>query len=181
MGSHVSILPGGPVARNRPAAPARRVLDAIRHIVQLLRESSHEAAQLGLSGPQLFVLRTVADWPGLSLNELAERTRTHQSTVSVVVARLAAQGLLERKASAADARRAEISLSPAGAERIRNAPRTAQERLVAAVDALPVAGRRRLAAMLDALVEELALGNSHPDMFFEESEQRARKARLANA
>jgi hypothetical protein len=29
-------------------------------------------------------------------------------------------------------------------------------------------------------VQELALGSTHPEMFFQDSEERARKARLAN-
>jgi DNA-binding MarR family transcriptional regulator len=171
MGSHISGAPG----------QSRRVLDAIRRIVQILRESSREAEKRGLSGPQLFVLRTLAELPGVSLNELAERTRTHQSSVSVVVARLVEQGFVERTRAATDARRAELRLSPAGRERIRTAPRTAQERLVGAVDALPRVTRDRLAAVLDALVRELALGDEHPEMFFHNSARRARKARLANA
>jgi DNA-binding MarR family transcriptional regulator len=171
MGSHIS-----GEARN----PTRRVLDSIRRIVQFLRESSREAETLGLSGAQLFVLRTAADSPGLSVGALAERTRTHQSSVSVVVARLVEQGLLERTTAADDSRRAEVRLTPDGLQRIRSAPPTAQERLVAAVDALPKASRSRLASVLDALVQELALGSTHPEMFFQDSEERARKARLAN-
>src|SRR6476646_1676012 len=100
MGSHVS-----------PAAPpdVRLVLDAIRRIIQFLRESSREAERrAGLSGAQLFVLRTLAESPGLSLNELAERTRTHQSSVSVVVARLAREGLVERGQAPNDARRMQL-------------------------------------------------------------------------
>ena len=46
----------------------RRVLDSIRRIVQFLRESSREAERrVGLSGAQLFVLRTVA-YNNASLN-----------------------------------------------------------------------------------------------------------------
>ena len=72
------------------------VLDAMRRIVQALRESSRWAERhVGLSGAQLFVLQTLAETPGLSVNELAERTHTHQSSVSVVVSRLAAR-LVER-------------------------------------------------------------------------------------
>ena len=73
---------------------AREVLDAIRRIVQALRESSRAAEKgVGLSSAQLFVLQTLQETPGLSLNELAERTRTHQSSVSVVVTKLARQRL----------------------------------------------------------------------------------------
>ena len=173
MGSHIS-------SEGDVRDPTRRILDSIRRIVQLLRESSHEAEALGLSGAQLFVLRTAADWPGLSVGALAERTRTHQSSVSVVVARLVEQGLLERTTAPDDSRRAEVRLTPEGLQRIRSAPPTAQERLVAAVDALPKASRGRLASVLDALVQELALGHTHPEMFFQDSEERARKARLAH-
>ena len=123
------------------------MLDAIRRIVQALRESSREAEKrAGLSGAQLFVLQALAESPGLSLNELAERTRTHQSSVSVVVTRLSRARLVERGTAAGDARRAELRLSARGRSRLRSAPQTAQERLVAAVDALPAAERARLAA-----------------------------------
>ena len=172
MGSHTS----------RASTPhTRSVLDSIRRIVQFLRESSREAERrVGLSGAQLFVLRTVAESPGLSLNALAERTRTHQSSVSAVVTRLAREGLVDRGTAAGDARRAEIRLSPDGRRRITSAPRTAQERLVAAVDGLSPANRVRLASMLDALVRGMAL-RIRPDMFFEEPARRTRKKRRAHA
>src|SRR5260221_5045979 len=96
-------------------AATRVVLDAIRRIVQALRESSRAAEKhAGLSGAQLFVLQTLGESPGLSLNELAERTRTHQSSVSVVVAKLARQRFYERGTASGDARRAEIRLSTRG-------------------------------------------------------------------
>jgi DNA-binding MarR family transcriptional regulator len=167
MGSHVS-----------PASTSetRVVLDSMRRIVQCLRESSRAAeSRAGLSGAQLFVLRTLGESPGLSLNALAERTRTHQSSVSVVVARLARDGLVERSTAAGDARRAEISLSPSGLRRIKTAPRTAQERLVAAVDSLAPADRTRLASMLDGLVHAMALDGGRPDMFFEDPARRTAK------
>jgi DNA-binding MarR family transcriptional regulator len=171
MGSHAS----------RASTPqTRNALDSIRRIVQFLRESSREAEwRVGLSGAQLFVLRTVAESPGLSLNALAERTRTHQSSVSAVVTRLAREGLVERRTAASDARRAEIRLSPDGRRRIKSAPRTAQERLVAAVDALSPANRVRLASMLDALVRGMAL-RIRPDMFSEEPVPRTQTKRRAH-
>jgi DNA-binding MarR family transcriptional regulator len=158
------------------------VLDAIRRIVQALRESSRLAeSRVGLSGAQLFVLRTVADVPGLSMNELAERTRTHQSSVSAVVARLALKGLLQKSTAAADARRVELRLSQPGRRRLDRAPQTAQERLVAVVDALPDAGQIRLAVALESLVLGMALPRKRPTMFFEEPVQRPTRRRRARA
>src|SRR5690348_6142489 len=93
----------------------RRVLDSIRRIVQVLRVSSRVAEkQFGLSSAQLFVLHTLAQAEAASLNELAARTATHQSSVSVVVHRLVDQGLVKRNASRSDARRIELALTAAG-------------------------------------------------------------------
>src|SRR5258706_11797595 len=78
-------------------AEVRAVMDGVRRLVQVLRESSRAARRrVGLSAAQLFVLHRLADAPALSLNELAARTFTHQSTVSVVVSRLVEQGLGSR-------------------------------------------------------------------------------------
>lgn len=148
---------------------AHQALDALRRIVQGLRESSRAAERrAGMSGAQLFVLQTLAESPGLSLNQLAERTRTHQSSVSVVVARLARARMVERGTASGDARRAEIRLTPRGHSRLRSAPRTAQERLIAAVDRLSAADRARLAAILEQLVDGMGLTTHTPATLFDE-------------
>jgi len=158
------------------------VLDAIRRIVQALRESSRDAERrVGLSGAQLFVLHALEESPGLSMNELAARTRTHQSSVSVVVSRLTRDGLVERRTAAGDARRAEIRLSPGGRSRLHRSPRTAQERLIATVDAMPAADRARLAAALDHLVRGMSLPRERPSMFFEESHRPKKTRRRTHA
>src|SRR6185312_9441367 len=72
-------------------------VEAIRKIVRALRDSAHVAqGQTGLTGAQLFVLRVLAEHPGLSINALAERTMTHQSSVSVVAGPLDDRGLVAR-------------------------------------------------------------------------------------
>src|SRR5262245_81630 len=97
------------------ASDTQAVLDAIRQIVQALRESSRWSERhVGLSGAQLFVLQALAEAPGISLNELAARTHTHQSSVSVVVTRLVDAGLVRRGRSGLDARSVTLSLSPRG-------------------------------------------------------------------
>jgi DNA-binding MarR family transcriptional regulator len=159
----------------------RDVLDGFRRIVQALRASSTAARHVGLSGAQLFVLRTVADAPGLSLNDLAERTRTHQSSVSTVVSRLVQLGLLERRTAPTDARRAELRQTPSGRRRLARAPRAAQEQLAAAVEQLGAADRARLAALLDQLAIRMGLPKRRPAMFFEEGAARPRQERSSRA
>ncbi len=166
MGAHVS-----------EEAAARDVLDALRRIVQALRESSRRAEQeLGISGAQLFVLDTLAVAPALSLNELAQRTRTHQSSVSAVVTRLVKRGLIRRTRDADDARRLTLTLSPEGRRLVVRAPDLAQHRLVRGVDKLASGARRSLAASLSALAHELDGGRGSPSMFFDSS-QKGRRSR----
>jgi DNA-binding MarR family transcriptional regulator len=162
--------------RGASGAETQEVLDAIRAIVQALRESSRAAEKdVGLSGAQLFVLRALADAPGLSLNDLAERTRTHQSSVSALATRLAAAGMIERGTAAGDGRRAELRLSAAGRRRLKRAPHAAQERLVAAVDAMAAADRARLGALLGGVVRAMGLRARRPAMFFEDPPARGRR------
>lgn len=153
------------------------ILDSIRRIVSVLRVGSRAAEkQVGLSGAQLFVLSTLADAPALSINELADRTHTHQSSVSVVVSRLVEQGLVSRVRSGGDARRLELSLTPAARARLRKAPDTPQQRLVEAAQLLPPAQRRQLARLLARLADGMGTGEEAVEMFFEDTAPRRKAA-----
>jgi DNA-binding MarR family transcriptional regulator len=159
------------------------VLDDLRRIVRALRESSRAAERrLGVSGAQLFVLRALAQsaagartsstrGEALSLNELAARTRTHQSTVSVVVKRLVEHGLLTRTPSELDARRVEIRLTRRGRAVLDRAPLAAQDKLVAGIERLPRRDRQVLAGALRGLVTAMQLDDLPAVMFFEEDDE----------
>jgi DNA-binding MarR family transcriptional regulator len=156
---------------------AQRVLDSIRRIVRLLREGSRASEdRVGLSAAQLFVLQKLDPARPLSLTELAARTLTHQSSVSVVVSKLRAQGLVRRAASSTDARRVEISLTAQGRALLERSPEAPpQDRLIAGLVLIGAQRRRRLAAGLRELVEAMALPEEPPAMFFEGQPPRARR------
>ncbi len=147
-----------------------RALDALRSIVRALRLNSHAVeGRIGLTGAQLFVLQQLAEAPARSMNELAARTLTHQSSVSVVVSRLVERGLVTREASPADARRAEIALSARGRATLRRAPVTVQSQLVAGLGKLPAARLRTLAAALEQWIRAAGIEGGRPPLLFEES------------
>jgi DNA-binding MarR family transcriptional regulator len=148
---------------------SQRILDAIRRLVRLLRLSDRAAQNdLGLSSAQLFVLHEVSNTPEISLKELAERTRTDQSSVSVVVARLCDAGLLARERAADDARRLVITPTRAGRAAMKKAPRVAQQELIEIIEQLPAAERKRFAATFAAIVDRLDGDRKPAPMFFEE-------------
>ena len=145
------------VARGRESRPEIvRVVDALRSIVQSLRISGRVAEQqVGISSAQLYILEELAERPAQSINELAERTFTHQSSVSMVVSRLADSHLVSRTSSPGDARRLSISLTSAGRALLRKAPDTAQARLVEGLRTLDKSELRGLADYLSTLDEIL--------------------------
>jgi DNA-binding MarR family transcriptional regulator len=163
---------------NTSARDTRAILDAVRRIVHGLRESSRRAEKhVGLSGAQLFVLHKLAESPARSLNELAALTHTHQSSVSTVVARLEAAGLVRRAWSEDDGRRLELTLTAKGRQVARRAPDVAQERLIAGIDQLAAPRRRQLAAGLADLAAAIDAAATAPAMFFEDRPARSGKAR----
>jgi DNA-binding MarR family transcriptional regulator len=154
-------------------AASREVLDALRRIVQVLRESSRRAeAQLGITGAQLFVLQKIGESPSQSLNDLATRTHTHQSSVSTVVARLVERGLVARQRSARDGRRLELVLTVNGRRLAAKNPGAAQDRLIDTIQTLTPPSRRRLASLLRRVVVGMDALERQPRMFFEHERRR---------
>jgi DNA-binding MarR family transcriptional regulator len=165
-------------ALTHDGADVRAVMDALRRIVRALRLSARAAeGRLGISSAQLFVLHQLAHGDASSIDELAARTLTHQSSVSVVVSRLADRGLVVRRTPAHDARRTAIALTAAGRALLRRAPEVSQARLITGLERLPPSQRRALASQLTALVRALEVGHEKPAMFFEEEPARARVPR----
>lgn len=156
----------------RPSDELSAALDSIRRIVQVLRVSTRAAERrLGISGAQLFVLHALSESPAESLNDLAARTFTHQSSVSAVVERLVRRRLVSRRRSSADARRVVLSLTPSGRALLRSSPDIAQLRLISALRELPPRDRRSLARILDGVVKEMG-AHAVPTLFFEETASR---------
>lgn len=144
------------------------VFDSLRRLVHALHTASREAeSRLGLTGAQLFVLTQLSATPMLSINALAERTMTHQSTVSVVVRRLVRRKLVRKARAVDDGRRVELTLTPAGAALLRRAPEPMQTRLARAIEELPSADRRALGRGLTELVAGLGVEAGPVGMFFE--------------
>lgn len=147
----------------------RVTLDAIRRLVRALRARRADAA---LTAGERFVLHALRDTPAQSLNELAERTYTDQSTASPVVERLRARGLLRRERSAEDGRRVVIALTRAGRTAIDDAPAAPQATIVAALGRLSSGDRRAIARGLTRLVSEMGLSRERASMLFEDASSR---------
>jgi MarR family transcriptional regulator, lower aerobic nicotinate degradation pathway regulator len=147
---------------------AARAMDSLRRVVHALRIAARASERaFGRSGAQIFVLRQLSVTSGQSLSDLAARTRTTQSSISEVVARLVRNGLVTRAPSSIDRRRAVLSLTAAGETILANAPETIQERLLRGFESLDEATRRTLAHTFESWLTASGLDDVAPALLFE--------------
>ena len=154
--SAVTSRPATLVSNGERSEDVDVILDSLRSIVRELRLASREVEQrVGVHGAQLHALRQLADSPATSLTELAERTHTDISSVSVVVSRLVEQGLVARKSADDDRRRLSLGLTARGRAVLRRAPETGTSRLLRAAHHLSDREVHALATGLTKLVSGL--------------------------
>ena len=101
-------------------AESKAEVDAIvETIIYLYTESrritKQVARELGLTGPQLTVIKLLETFGDLSLSSLSERIRAQNSTVTGIIDRMEREGLVVRERSTSDRRVVYIKLTPKGA------------------------------------------------------------------
>jgi DNA-binding MarR family transcriptional regulator len=141
---------------NELAQTIERNLRDIRAIMQRPLEDEYSRGQL--TGPQRSVMQAVFHSNGMSLKELSRHVGLSHSTVSGIVDRLQARGMLERKAGEDDQRFTMIAITAAVHEFMTHqAPRLAASPLVSALrratkeeQLLIVRGVETLQEILDA-------------------------------
>ena len=157
---------------------SQRILDSVRRLVRFLRIRDRASqTQVGLSGAQLFVMHELGRTPSLSLSELAQRTLTDQSSVSVVVTRLVDAGFVSRDRDTHDARRLVLNLTKNGRALLQRSPAPPQQKLLEVVDRLSSADRKRLADLFSRLIEELGEGGGTAPMIDFAEGQVAKRAK----
>jgi len=106
--------------------------------------------ELGITGPQRLVLRLVGQFPGLSAGELAHIVQLHPSTITGILRRLVARGLLQRERDPGDRRRARLRLRARAVAYTRTSLGTVEN---AVTQALKRVGVPNLRAARTALAE----------------------------
>jgi DNA-binding MarR family transcriptional regulator len=158
---------------HRSAALRVRALDQIRTLVASLSHSARAVERsTGITNAQLFLLQQLETSGPLSVNDLAARARTQQSTASIVVARLVRAGLAAKKKSPDDGRIAVISLTPNGRRLVRNAPAPPTSALLRSIEALSPGEAKSLENGVRALVRALGLEPPKVTMLFEDATTR---------
>jgi DNA-binding MarR family transcriptional regulator len=153
-----------------PASGQVEGLRLLRTVVAGLHRSARAIeSSTGVTNAQLFLLRQVASNEGLSVTELAARVGARPNAVSPVLGRLISAGLVRKSIAHADARRAELRLTPAGRRLLRRAPIPPTEELVAALSQLATQDLQALVQGLTALAAGLGLDPDAAPLLFESS------------
>lgn len=158
--------------KRRPAVlplpdEAMDIVNGLRRIVRAIELYSQEIYKsFGLTGPQLWVLKTLSRRGPLATTDLARALAVQPSTLSVLVDRLARRGLVRRQRPREDRRFVELELTPDGAALAARAPEPAQGRLLHGLRELTPRQIRTLHASVEQLVEMMEASDVEARFFF---------------
>ena len=147
------------VVRSEFKADLDRIVESIIYLfTESRRLSKDEASQYGVTPTQLTVLKLLAEIGDLSLGTLSKEIRAHNSTVTGIVDRMEAAGLVERARSEEDRRVWIIRLTHEGrqvADRARISP---WETLKNALSTLSRDDQQRLTQILNKVALQIQEG-----------------------
>jgi DNA-binding MarR family transcriptional regulator len=119
------------------------------------RASDAHVRRSGLTPPQFDIVVTLGNTPGLSFKELGSRTLITKGTLTGVVDRLEARGLVERMNCPEDGRSTLVRLTPEGDRVFREVFEPHLAFLAPAFESMPECGRKELEKRLRQLREAL--------------------------
>ncbi len=102
-------------AANEPKPEVDSIVETIIYLyTESRRLTKGMAREVGLTGPQLTVIKLLETFDNLSLSSLSERIRAQNSTVTGIIDRMEREGLVRRERSTSDRRVVHIRLSDKG-------------------------------------------------------------------
>jgi DNA-binding MarR family transcriptional regulator len=118
-------------------------------------QSKRMARDLGVTGPQRLVIRVVGQSPDATASDISEMLGLHPSTLTGVLSRLEAQGMLQRRVDQVDRRRQRFRLTAAGRKIDRERKGTVEASVRRALVRAEPSMVERTEQMLSLLVAEL--------------------------
>lgn len=153
--------------RRDKSADTTVIVQGLRRIVKALQTYSQDVRSgYGLTGPQLWALKTLQRNGRMAAGQLAEALVVNQSSVSALVDRLVRRGLVRRIRGRTDRRFVEIALTPRGRTLVADAPEPAQGRLLHALEGMPAPGVRRIRRAVGELVKAMEAADVNARFFF---------------
>ncbi|HLO25933.1 MAG TPA: MarR family transcriptional regulator [Geobacteraceae bacterium] len=141
------------------------IIDNLRRVFQVVNEQSKKIErETGLTGPQLWAIKVIADAAPIKVSELARRMYLHPATVVGIIDRLEGRGLVTRRRSQEDRRVVEIELTEQAKDLVAQSPEVAQGHLVSGLETLPQEKLLHIADGLEQLVKILGAQEIPPKL-----------------
>ena len=106
-------------------------MQSLRRIFKAIEDYSHEvSSSFGITGPQLWALKTISQSTRLTIGHLSEKMYLHPSTVTGVIDRLEGKGLVKRSRDSIDRRVVTLDLTTDGKELVKRAPNPVQGKMI---------------------------------------------------
>ena len=141
------------------------IIDNIRRVFQAVNEYSKKAErETGLTGPQLWAIKTIAQEAPIMVSEIARHMYLHPATVVGILDRLERQGLVARIRSMEDRRVVKVELTGHGRALVKKAPEVAQGLLVSGLEKLNSKKLINIAQGLDQMAAILGAQNIPPQL-----------------
>lgn len=150
-----------------PLPDVSAVVQSLRRITKGLHEFSKAVdREFGITGPQLWAMRTIEEMGGCSAGDLADRLCVHPSTITGVIQRLEEKRLIDRARKPDDRRAVVLTLTTNGKRLLARAPFPAQGELVRSLHKLGGEDITALRRILAHVVDDMDLGNTEARFFF---------------
>jgi DNA-binding MarR family transcriptional regulator len=126
--------------RHSPDSRLRVVSESVRGLHRILHTcdlfSRKTLREFGVSGLQIWGLRTVVDAECTTMDELVHRLHLSPSTVSSLVDRLEARDLASRRRASEDSQTTELRLTAAGRRLVFEVPEPPHSKVSRGIEAL---------------------------------------------
>jgi DNA-binding MarR family transcriptional regulator len=150
---------------NEKAIFISEIFDNLRRVVQVMREYSTAAKrETGITGPQLWAIKLIANAQPIQVSELAGRMYLHPATVVGILNRLELKNLVKRFRTADDRRVVHVKLTAQGRDLVHRAPEVAQGVLVSGLETLTDRKLKSIHGGLAQLVEILGAQEIPPQL-----------------
>jgi DNA-binding MarR family transcriptional regulator len=154
------------------------ITDNLRRIFQVVNERSKKVErESGLTGPQLWTIKVMADTGPVKISELARRMYLHPATVGGILDRLEAKELILRTRSRQDRRVVRVTLTPQGENLLVTSPEVVQGVLVTGLERLPEERLQNIAAGLEDMVQILDAQGVPPQLLLSSDVNRPQQGR----
>jgi DNA-binding MarR family transcriptional regulator len=145
------------------------IMQSLRRMFKAIQAYSEDVLkEFGITGPQLWALRTIYTHGQLSMGALSRNMYLQMSTVSGVVDRLERRGYVERVREAPDRRVVKINLTAAGKRLVQRGPEAAQGKLLHGLESLSQEDVLVIRSSLERVVRLMEIRDIKATFFFSE-------------